>query len=118
MSRWWLFRDMRKAMSRFSSLLLSMTLGGGWMYAQSTTAAITGLISDASGASIPGASITVASESTGLNRQTKSGNLGNYTVSLLPPATYRITVTHDGFRPMTRSGVEVKDEQVARLEIV
>jgi hypothetical protein len=109
---------MRKAMSRFSSLLLSMALGASWMYAQSTTAAITGLITDASGASIPGASITVASESTGLNRQTKSGNLGNYTVSLLPPATYRITVTHDGFRPITRSGVELKVDQFARLDFV
>ena len=77
------------------------------LQAQSTTAGITGTITDATGASVPGASITVSADAIGVTRQTRSSDLGNYTVSLLRPGVYQVTVSHDGFRPIARSGVEL-----------
>src|SRR5262249_46368163 len=109
---------MQKAMSRFALLLTAIVLSTGSLVSQSTTAGITGTITDASGAAVPAASITVAGDGTGLTRQTKSGDVGNYTVALLPPGSYRITVQHDGFRPVTRSGVVLQVDQVARLDFL
>ncbi len=103
-------------MYRFIVLFSLLSLIHFTLPAQSTTAGITGTITDAMGASVPGAQIIVAGEATGLNRQTKSGDLGNYTLALLPPGTYRVTVERQGFRPITRAGVELKIDQTARLD--
>ena len=99
-----------------SRLLAILALSQVSLLAQSTTAGITGTITDATGASIPAASITVTSDATGVTRQTRSGDLGNFTISLLPPGVYQIKVVHDGFKPVNRSGVELKVNQVARLD--
>jgi hypothetical protein len=69
---------MRKATSRFALVLAAAALWTGSLAAQSTTAGITGTITDASGATVVGTSITVANDATGLTRQTKSGDSGNY----------------------------------------
>ena len=93
-----------------------LALSAGSLYAQSTTGAITGTVTDPSGAGIPTANIKIVADATGLARETRSGVLGNYSISLLPPGVYHVTVTHDGFRTLTRSGVELKVDQVARLD--
>jgi hypothetical protein len=108
--------NMQLALSRFASLWTQLVLCSTHVLAQSTTAQITGTITDPSGAAIPAAQISVASDSTGLSRQTNSGTAGTYTVALLPPGVYRVTVVHDGFKPVTRSGVELQVDQVARLD--
>ena len=98
--------------------LFALLTCGGTLLAQTTTATVTGTITDPSGASVPNAEITVASEATGVNRQTRSSESGNYTVSLLPTGVYRVTVTSKGFKPMTRSSIELKVDQVARIDFV
>lgn len=84
--------------------------------AQSTSASITGAITDASGAVVPGAAISVTSADTGLKRETRSNDSGNYAVPLLPPGVYRVAVNKEGFRPVSLSGIEVQVDQVARLD--
>ena len=98
-------------------VLLLVTVAAG-LKAQSTTAQITGRVSDPSGAVIPGALITVANVDTGVKRQTESNELGHYAVPLLPPGTYRVTVQKEGFRPVTRTGITLQVDQVARVDFV
>ncbi|MBI1898372.1 MAG: carboxypeptidase regulatory-like domain-containing protein [Acidobacteria bacterium] len=86
--------------------------------AQSTTAQITGRISDQSGALVPAAAITVANVNTGITSSTESNELGNYSVPLLPPGTYRITAQKEGFKPRTQTGVELQVNQTARVDFV
>lgn len=53
---------------------------------------------------------------TGIRIKTISNQLGYYTVSLLPPGNYRIDVEGEGFRPITRSGIMLQVNHVARID--
>jgi len=87
-------------------------------FAQSTSAQITGTITDPSGAVVPQASIRVVQSGTGLVRETQSNDAGNYVVPLLPPGKYRITAEKQGFKPMVRPEIELQVDQVARIDFV
>ena len=96
-----------------SLALLVLTLG---QVAFSQTAQVTGRVSDASGAVVPGAQISVTNQKTGLTRDSVSNGEGYFTIPLLPPGEYRIAVKKDGFKPVVRPDVVLNVEQVARLD--
>jgi len=66
--------------------------------AQSDTASITGVVRDSSTASIPGASVVVKNEATGIERRAKTSETGLFIVSNLPPGFYTISVEAQGFK--------------------
>ncbi len=84
-------------------------------YAQ-LTAQIVGTISDASGGVIPGVTVTVINEGTGIKWEAKTNQVGNYTVPLLQPGVYRIEVQTEGFRSLSRSGIRLEVAQTAKLD--
>src|ERR1700688_3396751 len=84
--------------------------------AQAPTAEITGVVTDTTSAVIPGAAISVLNTDTGVKRDTISNGSGDYTVPLLNPGNYQITVTKDGFRPIRRSGITLHLDQAARFD--
>ena len=65
---------------------------------------------------MPLAQVTIIGDENGVTRQTTAAAAGTYTIALLPPGVYRVTVVHEGFRPIARSGVELQVNQVARLD--
>ncbi len=67
--------------------------------AQSTAATLSGTVTDSSGALIPGANVTISNNATGLQRQTVTNDEGSFTIPLLPPSNYTVTVLRDGFTP-------------------
>jgi hypothetical protein len=85
-------------------------------YGQTATAAITGRVTDASGAVVVGAALAVTSTETGVTRETLSNDTGSYTVPLLNPGNYQIKVIKEGFRPVTRTGIELHVDQAARVD--
>src|SRR5438034_479719 len=87
------------------------------VFAQRNTAQLTGQVTDATGAVIQNAQISVINEATGVKRDTVSNDLGYYTVPLLPPGSYRILARHEGFRPLTRSGLTLEVDQAARVDL-
>jgi hypothetical protein len=107
-----------QATYRLIALSIAQALLAGAMLAQSTSATVTGTITDQSGGSVASAKISVTNDATGTSRETRSSASGNYAVSLLPAGIYRITVLSDGFRPVTRSSIELKVDQVARIDFV
>ncbi|HUX10711.1 MAG TPA: TonB-dependent receptor [Terriglobia bacterium] len=66
-------------------------------FAQGALGTITGTVRDASGAVVPGTSITLTEVSTGIARTVTSSSAGYYRVSV-PPGTYRIEATRQGFK--------------------
>ena len=93
----------RLAVSFIALLLLLPTL----ISAQSiVTGAISGTISDPSGAVIVGATLTLRNNATGEMLTTTSSADGAYQFSLLKPGTYSLTVTQQGFKQVTQT-VEV-----------
>jgi hypothetical protein len=61
------------------TLLAPASLG-----AQTGGASITGIVSDQSGAAVPGAAVTATNDATGVNDTAVSNEAGNYTVTSLP----------------------------------
>lgn len=83
--------------------------------AQHTTH-LSGLILDASGATVPGALVSVVSEETGFRRATQSQPDGGYIVASLEPGVYKVTVRKEGFRAVVRFGVRLEVSQAARVD--
>lgn len=95
-------------------LVLSVLILAVTSFAQ--TAQVTGRISDQSGAVVTGAQITLTNVGTGINRESVSNEEGFFTLPLLKPGEYRVTIKKDGFKPLVQSGVVLQVEQVARLD--
>ncbi len=75
-------------------------------HAQSTTS-LRGVITDPSGAAIPGAIVTISSPETGSVRRSVTDANGEYNFLQVAPATYKLTVEKAGFATMTRSDVKL-----------
>lgn len=66
---------------------------------------ISGTVTDATGASVPGASVTVTNEATKIAVTVKTNGDGLYNALNLPVGTYTITTTMDGFKKSVVTGV-------------
>ena len=84
--------------------------GNSIVLAQSGTSAIAGLVSDESGAPVPGVLVRVVNEATGVAVDAVSNQLGIYRASALVPGTYRVEASIDGFDPVARRGVRLEDQ--------
>src|SRR5262245_17509523 len=98
------------APSRWKPLVVSAALSAlvSSAHAQSI-ATLKGRVTDASGAIVPGAIITVRAEETGVQRSATSVAAGEYQFSFLPVGAYRVEIQAAGFRPevLPRLVVEV-----------
>src|SRR5262245_53725406 len=70
--------------------------------AQTETGQITGKLTDPSGATIAGATVSIKSATTLSERRTTSNSQGIYVLPNLQPGVYEMTVAADGFSPVTR----------------
>lgn len=78
---------------------------------------ITGTVSDATGASVVGADVTVTNVATNQSRQARTNEAGLYTVPFLIPGTYDVEVKMEGFRTATRKGLVLEVGDVARVDV-
>ena len=85
-------------------MLLAATLSVG-ATAQETTATITGVTTDQSGAVVPGVTVIVQNTDNGLTRALVTNEAGSYTASLLPIGNYKIVFELQGFRTDTRGNI-------------
>jgi hypothetical protein len=72
---------------------------------------INGVVTDSSGAVVPGATVTAVESQTGLSRDTVSGANGLYTFPALRPTIYEIRAVLTGFRTIRRTGIELLANQ-------
>ncbi|HEY2546606.1 MAG TPA: carboxypeptidase-like regulatory domain-containing protein, partial [Candidatus Acidoferrum sp.] len=70
-----------------------------------TTSAIIGQVSDASGAAVPGATVTVTNRETALKRSAKTDDSGRFSFPQLKPGTYAVKVEAEGFAPQQNDAV-------------
>src|SRR6266849_3206343 len=88
--------------------LCLLSLSSVMTLAQSqTTGRIVGTVSDAQGAGLPGAEVTVTNKATGEERKVVADDSGNYIVPLLPPGTYNVSVSASGFKRWISEDVRV-----------
>jgi hypothetical protein len=76
--------------------------------AQGGRAEINGTVMDAQKAVLPGATVTVTSEDTGLMREAVTDSAGRYVIPQLLPGTYTVKADLSGFQAVTRTGMVVR----------
>src|SRR5262249_1309649 len=68
-------------------------------------AVITGVVTDASGAAVPDARVTITDQGTGVQTVVGSNSAGNYATPPLILGTYKVTVEKTGFKTFSREGI-------------
>lgn len=106
-------------MSKIQSMLLLVALAtGGVAHAQAPTGIITGVVTDATGAVVAGARITITNRATGLSRNLSTSAEGDYSAAALPPGDYQVTAEATGFSLLERTAtVEAGTTTAVNLQV-
>src|SRR5689334_9812971 len=87
------------------------------LFAQQERGTLTGTVTDASGAVVPQAKITVTNIATNTAFSTVTGETGQYTVPNLNPGTYSLRVEKEGFRAAVTTGMAIDAGSNVREDI-
>src|SRR5207247_10443721 len=81
-----------------------------------TTGAITGIVTDPTGAVIPKATVIASNVDTGASRSATTASSGSYTIPLLDPGQYKVHVKASGFESELHGPVTVAIARYSDLE--
>ena len=86
--------------------------------AQSTgTATLTGSVTDASGAVVPRANVTVSNPATGFVFTSVTTEEGTWYIPNLNPATYQLKIEASGFKSYVQNGIVLRTAEQPRLDV-
>lgn len=96
-------------------LFFALCAGAARVSAQSSASSLHGEVTDPQGAVVPGASVVLSDPATGFSRNATTDGDGSYQFLQVPPATYTVTVTAEGFNVATRNAVHLMVSTPATL---
>lgn len=109
---------MSKLFVRFLAVsLLAFALCATLLAQSSGTGAISGVVTDTSGAVVPDVQITITNQQTGDTRNLRSSSTGSFTASSLAPGKYRVEASKSGFRTLTVSQLPVDVANIVPLNM-
>ncbi len=88
----------------FLSFVCSLLLFSGSAFSQGTTSRISGVVTDSTGAAIPGVSITLTDETRGTTLSTVTNDTGNFAFDLIQAGTYTVAAEKGGFNKIVSAG--------------
>jgi len=95
-----------------STIVLALVLWAsfvGTAFAQSTNSGdISGIVSDSTGAAVPGVTVTVFNVNTGVSKDYTTNQSGVYDTSSIVVGTYKVTFSKTGFSKLVRSSITVE----------
>jgi hypothetical protein len=104
-----------RTLSRIVLALLVM-LAAGAAFAQDT-GSVRGTVTDATGAIVPGATVTLQNEATRFNRNVVTDAKGAYYFGAVSPGVYTITVEIPGFKMASRKGFRINQREAAGFDV-
>ncbi|MGH9432913.1 MAG: carboxypeptidase-like regulatory domain-containing protein, partial [Terriglobia bacterium] len=99
--------DLTRRIVQFSVWAFLIGLLSAGMLIGQTTSSITGVVTDPTGAVVPGATVTITDVGTHTSTVAKSNKAGLYVFSDVKPATYNVSVSSPGFRKALMTGQTV-----------
>jgi hypothetical protein len=109
--------DSRRARRSFLAFTLVLAvLVAPAVHAQTTFAILTGTVTDASGAVLPGVTVTATNTATQTVRTTVTDSVGEYQLLNLDAGTYRVTIKLAGFADQTRE-TQLLARQTVRVNV-
>jgi hypothetical protein len=101
-----------------SLVVPALTVAGtASLYAQSTQGSLVGTVHDASGAVVPGATVTATDTATNITHTAKTNGAGDYNFQNLQPATYTVSVERSGFSSAKVEKLELGARQQLRADV-
>src|SRR5262245_42462688 len=97
-----------------SAFLVSLTAAS--LAAQGLQTTIIGLVRDPSGGLMPGVTITVTNQATGVVRSTVTDGEGNFSVTSLVSGSYDVQAELTGFKTTVRKSVPVQNDTASRVD--
>lgn len=101
----------------FAFVGVFLLFAAGAAFAQAGRGGISGLVSDPSGAAVPGAKVTLLDSATGVEQSTVTTGAGLYSFVSLAPGSYTVTVVANGFQTAARNNVMVTVDQVSAINV-
>ena len=96
------------------SLLMTMSQIA---FGQAVNGTLLGTVSDATGAAVANAKVTIKETSTSLSHESVTNGSGNYTFPDLPPGAYTVTVESTGFKKVTQENVQILSNSSVRVDM-
>ena len=100
------------ALLLFCALALSARLAG----AQTVNASLGGIVSDATGARLNGASVTLLNDKSHDERKSRTNSKGVFQFNAVPTGTYTLTVVQQGFETLHEKGIELHPNDVRAMD--
>ena len=89
----------------------------GTASAQQGTSEVRGRVADAQGAVMPGVTVTVRNQDTGMVRETQSGDSGAFIATSLVPGRYEVSAALQGFKTFTRRDLQLEVGRTATIDV-
>ena len=96
---------------------LSFALASPVLAQRSDRGIISGVVTDPQGAALPGATVTVRNEDTGVENVLTTNNAGLYTTNPLVLGRYSVTVNMQGFKRAVAAGIQLRPGDTITIEI-
>lgn len=98
------------------SLAVFALLAVAGIYAQTSRGTVTGVVTDATRASVPGAGVEIVNKETNVTRSTTTNEQGVYRFDAVDPGTYDVSVKSQGFKVYTSRSVPVSAAQTVGVD--
>ncbi len=86
-------------------------------FSQTSTATLTGIIEDSTGALLPNVTVLATNTDRNTSQSTKTNEAGGYVIPALPPGNYSVTAELPGFKKFVREAIALQVNQVGRIDI-
>jgi Carboxypeptidase regulatory-like domain len=115
----WLRRAQRRSACLVERTVLMILLLAAFLPAAraQVSASIKGIVTDASGAAVPGVTVTIKNVETGTVRSSVTDDAGRYLVLALHVGEYQVRIARAGFRDAVRSGILLVVGQEASVDL-
>ncbi len=107
----------RAAAARILCSLLLLPFLSSLALAQAGRGSISGLVTDQSGAIVPGAKVVAEENATGVKRSTVTTGSGLYSFISLSPGIYQVTAEAKGFQTLVQKNINVTVDQVSAVNL-
>jgi len=105
---------MDKFITRFTCALFFTALA---LFSQVVNGTLNGRVTSAQGTGVPNAAVTITNTGTNASQKVLTGPDGTFTVSNLPPGTYRMEVESAGFKRASEQNIELSATGPATINI-
>ena len=108
---------LRHAFTLLALLVVLCLLFSVSLFGQAVSATVVGTVTDATGAVVVGAKVTLTESNTNISRTGQTNESGNYVFPDLPPGTYSVAVEMTGFKKQEQQNIGLLVDTTQRVDV-